>query len=149
MRKNRSNCTRGMELHNLAKSPRRGTGGARAPTPPQKCRFLAMIRPVTIKMGMGRTSLTGKPRDQWQPGSTDNAHTSCPPGGPQRRQMVLQPYFLDYNSTLIYNSINTCIICGGAGDASRFLGAGDGAIHVVVWFYLFGGTREGMQAVPR
>lgn len=42
MRKNRSNCTRGIELHNLAKSPWRGTGGARVPTPPQKCR-LAML----------------------------------------------------------------------------------------------------------
>lgn len=95
-----------MDLHNLAKSPWRGTGGVRAPTPPQKCR-LAMIRSVTLKRVMGRTCLTGKPREQWQPGSTDNAHTSRPPGGPQRMQTIQQPYFLDYNSTLIYNLINT------------------------------------------
>lgn len=80
MRKNRGNGTRGMELHNMAKSPRRGTGGACVPMPPQKCRFIAMIHTVTIKRVMGWTCLTGKPREQWQPGSTDNAHTSHPPG---------------------------------------------------------------------
>lgn len=64
MRKNRSNCTQGMELQNLAKSLRRGTGGARVPTPPQKCRFLVMICSVTIKRVMGQMCLTGKPREQ-------------------------------------------------------------------------------------